>query len=361
MKIKFIILLACFAVAVSGCSEQQSNASQDSGAAGGMPPTPVVAFKAIRAPIEDTLSLVGNLAANEAVDITTEIDGIIKLINFKEGETVRAGQLLIQLDEGKLKAELEQTEAQLTLAESTLDRFRALSSIGGVSRQEVDQATAEYNAAQALVNLRKEGLSDAFIKAPFDGVMGERLFSPGQFIERGSKLTTLINQNPMKAEFRVPERFIAELITGQRIELTVVAYANESFTGEVYFIDPQIDETTRTVLVKARVPNEEGKLRRGMFANLKLIVTVRENAILIPETALMWSADEATIFVIDENQTVQVRSVKPGIRQASVVEISEGISAGEIIVTEGIQKIGPGASVSVRFEEDSPQALTAID
>ncbi|MCM8811515.1 MAG: efflux RND transporter periplasmic adaptor subunit [Candidatus Omnitrophica bacterium] len=325
------------------------------GKAGGPPsggmPVQVVGFKAEIRPIQDTISLTGSLEANEWVEIKSQIEGVIEEILFEEGQTVKEGQLLLRIDRRKLEAQLAEAQANLKLTDSNRRRYEALSQTRAVSKQEVDQAVAAFEAAQATVSLLKARLEDADIAAPFDGVTGARLVSPGQFIAAGTPLTTLLHPDPMKAEFRVPERHLSRLQEGQEVEVAVAAYPDERFTGTVYFIDPQIDEATRTALVKARVPNPEGKLRRGMFVNLNLILQVREKAVVIPEIALTLQGDAASVFVVDETSSAQIRQVQTGARLADAVEILSGVSEGETVVIEGTQKVRPGGKVQVRYEE----------
>lgn len=351
-ELLWAVPVAFFCLLAGGLQAQQVQEVQEEKAAApaGPPAVQVVGYRSRISPLAQTLSLVGTLAANEAVEITSEIDGIAEKILFDEGESVKAGQILIEIDSGKLKASLDKAQADLQLAEATRQRFEGLGTSGAVSRQEVDRSVAEFEAAKAAVALAEEQLKEASISAPFDGVMGARYVSPGQFVVRGQPLSSLISQDPMKAEVRVPERFLSQLAAGQTVQVRVAAYPEETFTGEVYFIDPQIDEETRTALVKAKVPNGAGKLKRGMFATLELIVTVRENAIVVPETALLWNGDVASLFVVGEAGEVELRQVRPGIRQAGIVEIIEGLSEGETVVVEGTQKLGPGSFVQVRYE-----------
>ena len=339
-------------LALAGCGKK--------GAAGGPPggmSVHVVGFKAARQPIEESVSLIGSLQANEAVEIMSELDGTVDEIGFEEGQPVTKGQLLVLIDQEKLRANLAEVEARLQLAESTMQRYTALAESNAVSRQEVEKAKAEHEATRASVTLMHAQLQDATITAPFDGVVGARKVSVGQLIMRGTAITSVIDTDPMKAEFRVPERHVAQLQPGQQIEMSVAAYPEETFTGKVYFIDPQIEESTRTVLVKALVPNPKGKLHAGMFANLKLVMQMRQDAVVIPETALMVQGEHTSVFVVDSSDTVQPRLVTPGIRLAGMVEIADGLRPGETVVVEGIQKLGPGAKVVVRFEDSSTVSL----
>lgn len=314
----------------------------------------VVAAEARKQPIQDKISLVGTMAANESVEIKSELDGAVEEINFEEGQTVEKGRVLIAIDKSKLEASLAQAEANFKLAETTAKRYQSLIESQAISKQEFDQAQANLEAAKASADLVRAQLKEATIEAPFAGVMGERLISNGQFISMGTSLTYLISQNPMKAEFNIPEKYLSQLKEKQAIEITVAAYPKEVFKGQVYFIDPQIDTLTRTALIKALVPNDDGKLRVGMFANLDLIVNVREDAVVIPETALIARGEAVSVFVIDAESKAEARPVEVGIRMAGFVEITSGLKPGEKVIVEGFQKIGPGSKVAPRDPDQPP-------
>jgi membrane fusion protein (multidrug efflux system) len=335
-------LILASAVATTGCEKKKDGgmAAKMAGMA-----VNVVAVEAKIQTIEDKISLVGSMAANESVEIKSEIDGVIEELNFDEGQKVKKGQILVAVDKGKLEASLAQAEANLKLAETTGKRYQSLIESQAISKQEFDQSQATLEAAKASADLVKAELKDATIEAPFDGVIGERLVSIGQFITKGSSITFLINQDPMKAEFRIPEKYLGQLKEKQNIEISIAAYPDEIFKGEVYFIDPQIDDLTRTALVKAVVPNSERKLRVGMFANLQLIVKVRKNAVVIPETALIPKDEDVNVFIIDADSKAQPRPVKVGIRMAGTVEIISGLTEGDKVIIEGFQKIGPGIPI----------------
>lgn len=343
--------LLVMTMAVSGC-EKKKNGDMASRMAGMS--VNVVAVEAKKQLIEDKISLVGTMAANESVEIKAELDGAVEEINFEEGQKVEKGRRLIAIDKSKLDATLAQAEANLRLAETTGKRYQSLIDSQAISKQEFDQVQANLEASKAAADLVRAQLKDATIEAPFDGVIGERKVSIGQFITKGTSITFLINQNPMKAEFRVPEKYLSRLKEKQAIEISVAAYSQETFKGEVYFIDPQIDTLTRTALVKALVPNPEGKLRVGMFANLDLIVSVKANAIVVPETALIANGDTVSVFVVDKESKAEMRPVTPGIRMAGTVEVTTGLTAGEKVIIEGFQKIGPGSKVAPR-DPNQPQ------
>lgn len=338
----FVALLTMLVALAAGCKKK-------SGAGGAPPnlPSTVIAAEARKQPVAATLSVVGTLTANESVEVKAETDGTVAEILFQEGQPVKKGDLLIRLDESKFASALAEAEANLKLTATTFERNKELYRQKLISQQEYDQAAALFQANQATVELRKRELQDARIIAPFAGLAGSRAVSAGQVISKNTTLTWIVDLDPVKAEFNVPERFLRELKVGQPLALSVAAYPRESFRGEVYFLAPQIDPTTRTLLMKARVPNSDLKLKPGMFASLDLTLTLREGAIVVPESALISMGERTSVYVIDAESKAQVRPVKVGLRLPNLIEITEGLNEGEKVVAEGVQKVRPGAPVKI--------------
>ena len=326
---------------LTGCKKPQAG-----GPPGGFA-IQVVAVEAKLQPVTETLSLVGNLAANEMVEIKSETDGIVQEINFKEGGRVDKGQLLVKLDDTKLAAALAEGEANLKLSLANYDRAKQLLKDKLIPQQEYDQAAATYAVNEASVDLKRRQSKDARIYAPFAGIVGAQPISPGQVIIRSTTLTWLVDLDTVKVEVNVPERFLRQIKLGQPLEFSVAAYPGEKFRGEVYFISPQINESLRTALVKARIPNADAKLRGGMFASMELTLQVRDSAIVIPEPALMSNGDSFSVFVVDKDSNAQIRPVQVGIRLAGKAEVVKGLTAGEMVVVEGVQKLRPGAPVKL--------------
>jgi membrane fusion protein (multidrug efflux system) len=331
-------------VFATGCGKEDGG-----GGRGGMA-VPVVTAPATRQVVEEMIEATGTLAANEKVEIQSETDGVIAAILFNEGEPVRAGQVLVRLDPAQRRANLTEAEAHLKMAETSRKRYTALLATGVVARQEADQAEAAWAAQQARVERLKSELDDAVIRAPFDGVTGARLPSLGQFIPKGTRITTLMDSDPMKVEFHIPERFLGQLALRQAVKMKT-ATNPEATTGEVYFIAPQVDATTRTVLLKATVPNPDGRLRQGMFAQVSLIRETREGAIVIPEIALLHQGETTFVYAVGAEQKAERRDVKVGLRMADSLEIVEGLQEGDLVVIEGHQKLHPGATVAPREAE----------
>jgi membrane fusion protein, multidrug efflux system len=324
----------------TGCKPKNTAAQRE------MPPTQVVAVEAKLQAVSERLSLIGSIAANEVVEVKAETEGVIEEILFAEGQHVKQGQLLVRLDESKLKASVNEAEANFKLSRLNFERSEQLLRDKLISQQDYDEITSRFSITEAGLELKRRQLKDARVYAPFSGIIGARQISPGQVITRNSTLTWLVDLDTVKVEMKVPEKYLRQVQLEQTLEFSVAAFPGEKFTGQVYFISPQIDESTRTVLVKARIANPERKLRGGMLASLDLTVRVRDSAIVVPESALMSNGDMFSVFVVDEKSTAQIRPVEIGYRLPGKAEVVKGLTAGEKVIVEGIQKIGPGVRVT---------------
>jgi membrane fusion protein (multidrug efflux system) len=343
-----IFAVALLAFSLVGCKKKAS----------GPPPMTaprVIAVAARAQPVAEVLSLVGSITANEMVDVRGEADGVVQDILFKEGQSVKKGQELVRLDESKFSAAVAEGEATFALSKANFDRAKHLFESQLISQQEFDQARTVFEATRANLEFNKRLLKDARIYAPFEGIVGARSISPGQVIRKEAVLTTIVDLDPVKVEFNVPEKFLGQVRVNQNIEIGVATYPGRKFQGKVFFISPYVDLTNRTALVKAEVPNPSGDLKPGMFANLVLTVTIRENAVVIPEVALTQTLDKgrAMIFVVDANTNAQLRPIKLGVRLAGQVEVVEGIQAGERVIVEGTQKTVPGKPVQLAPEKEA--------
>ena len=318
----------------------------------GVMTTPVVVASVERHSVTESLSLVGTVEANEMVEIKAETVGFVNEILFEEGQDVAAGQVLIRLDQEKLKASYDQAVANLKLSESELERNERLFSGELVSRQEYDQAATRAESDRALVELRRQLWGDSEIIAPFSGVVGARNVSPGQVISLNQTLTWLVDLDPVRVRFFVPERFLGVAKKGLKVSIAVASYPKRRFEGEVYFVAPFVDPTTRNVEVKAMIPNQERLLIPGMFANLELTVTIRDHALVIPEMAVFRTLgqNKAVVYVVGDDMIAETRTISIGERMPGRIEILEGLSEGERVIVEGTQKIGPGSSVTVSSE-----------
>jgi membrane fusion protein, multidrug efflux system len=352
---QLLALLAFVVCCAVGCKKQ---------AAGGpskMPPPQVVVAEARTERVVETLSQVANIQANEMVDIKAEIDGLVQEIHFEEGQPVEKGQLLVRLDETKLAATLAQAEANFKLSEANFARAKQLLADQLIPQQEFDQAAAVFQANQANLDSTRRYLKDARIVAPFEGIVSSRQVSPGQIITKNSIISWLIDLDPVKVEFHVPEKFLGQVKTKQPIKVAIVAFPGEEFSGEVFFVSPYVDPTNRTAQVKAYIPNPKAQLKPGMFANLNLTLVVRERSTVIPEAAVtqILTNSQAMVITVDPSGTAQMRKIKLGVRLVGSVEVLEGLKPGEKVIVEGLQKVVPGAPVRIAPESGAATATGA--
>lgn len=338
----FIVAIVFFsALTASGCARRFEKA-------GGPPPDAAVkvfTYQLVPESYRETFSIAATLLANESVEVRAETEGRVLEIGFEEGEPVRRGQVLFRLDDEKIRASLAEAEAAFELAKVDWARAEDMLRARAISRAEYDAARANFLARQATVALLKKQLSDTVITAPFDGVMGPRLVSPGQVVGRLTPLGSLVDQRIIKVEFHVPERLTGRVRPGQPIELRVAAWPDLVFTGTVTFISPQLSVPSRTLVVRAEVPNDEARLKAGMFGRVGLVIGEHAGALFIPESAIIQQGDQAFVYVVGENTRVALRPIRLGVRQPGRVQVIEGLSAGETIVTEGHQKLAPNRRV----------------
>ena len=313
---------------------------------------PVVGFKVRKQSIAKKIDLVGSLEAQEMVEIKSEVEGTIDKIAFSQGQKVKKGDILIHFHQERLKASVDQAEANLKLSESVKKRYEPLIKNGAITSLELDQAINSVEVNRAVVEAAKAELSTATIVAHFDGVMGQRLVSEGQYISRGESLSFIINQDLMKVNFRLPEKYLSQLQEGQVVGVKVEAYPADQFAGEIVFIDPRVDEVSRTILITAKISNSEGKLRQGMFANLSLTLYKKKEAIVVPETALIFKGEDISVYTVLGNGKVKNRSINVGIHFGENVEVTKGLNEGEIVIVEGYQKVTATTIVKVRFENE---------
>lgn len=331
-------LAALSALVLSGCSE---------GGAEGPPveiAMPVIIQKPEQMTVQDTLSAVGTVEANEQVDVQPEVSGLIEDIRFDEGDRVKQGQPLFLLNSRAEAATVSQAEAELQLAQSNLERARTLIGTKAISQQELEQLESLVAVKSAALKAARERLEERSIEAPFDGRVGSRRVSPGQYVNAGTSLVLLVDDSTVKVDFRIPERQLAQLKTGQDVNLSVAAYPNRIFQGKVDLIDPVVDQGTRTAGIRCVAPNPDQLLQPGMFARVSVIVQTREHSLVIPEAALVPSLDAFSVYRVQEGRA-KLTPVTLGVRLPGQVEVLSGLTADSEFVASGIQKIVDGMKV----------------
>jgi membrane fusion protein (multidrug efflux system) len=293
--------------------------------------------------VSQKLEALGNARANESVDISTKSSNIVTAVTFRDGERVKRGQVLVQLDDAQARADVAAAQAALTESESQYNRSRELLNTQALSKSSFDQLEATLKANRARLGAAQSRLEDTVIRAPFSGRVGLRRVSVGTLISPGDVITTLDDTSVIKLDFAVPENFLSSLREGLSIRATAPAFPGRSFAGSVSSIDSRVDMNTRAVTVRALLANEDGALKPGMFLNVQLANDERE-ALVIPEEALSPEAERQYVFVVAEGKATR-REVRIGGRRPGTVEVLAGLSAGERVIVEGTQKVRDGASV----------------
>jgi membrane fusion protein (multidrug efflux system) len=288
----------------------------------------------------------GNARANEAVEIRPEITAAVVEIVFQEGQNVAAGDVLLRLENSEPLADVAAARAALVDSESQYRRAKELFKTRVVSESQLEQLEAQRDADQAAVNAAQARLDHTVIRAPFAGQVGLRRVSLGSIVSTDTVITTLDDTSLIKLDFDVPEVFLSRLAPGLTITARSAAWPDLSFRGEVIAIDTRVDPVSRTVTVRALLPNEHGRLRAGMF----LTVTVLKEdvvALMIPEQAIVPERSNQYVFVVGADNVVERRQVETGRRRPGEVEILEGLEPGERVITEGTQKVRPAQRVEV--------------
>ncbi len=309
-------------------------------------------------PLDVTIESVGTLMANESVVLRPEVAGRVTGIYFTEGQQIKKGAKLFQIDDRMARAELKQAESNLRLARLNFERFRKLSATGAATKQRYDEAAANLGVSQANADLARTRIDVAGINAPFDGVVGLRHVSPGDYVNMGQELANFVSYDPMKVDFAIPEISASKLAIGQKIQIRVDALPDEVFTGEVFALDPQLDVNGRAVSVRARVPNQSLTLKPGYFARVVLNISRKESALMVPEGAIVPQGDAKLVVRVAPDGTTQMVPVTLGERLAGEVEILSGLEGGDKVVTSGQMKLRPGAKV-VDIATMQPQAGSA--
>jgi membrane fusion protein (multidrug efflux system) len=298
--------------------------------------------------VQQSIKAVGTLRANESIVIRPEIAGRIRQILFQEGQAVEKDALLIELDDSELQAELSQATAQLKVSRLTYERLKPLDLEGKryVTKQQLDEVAGSLQVAQANHVLYSTRLAKTKVRAPFDGLLGIRRVSPGDFVTTGQDLVNLEDVRTLKIDFKVPETLLRHLVPGQSLELTTDAYPGNTFRGTVYVIDPRVDMTTRAVQVRARIPNVEQRLRPGMFAQVTLHLGQKERAMLIPEEAVIPQKDQTFVYRAQDG-TAHRTAVQLGMRTRGFVQVLSGLQEQDVIVRVGHHKLQDGARIRV--------------
>ena len=306
---------------------------------------PVKAVTAEKLEFRDVIEAIGTSRAAEEVQITSKYSDIVDEIFFNDGQLVKKGDVLVQLNKEEEEAKVRELQANLAESVAQFNRFQDLLKQKATAKSLVDQKEAQVKAIAAQVNSANAKLEYLTIKAPFDGVLGFRQISVGAYLGAGDIITSIDDLSTIKVDFAIPERFLSRLSVGQSVSASTVAYQENKFKGKITSISARIDPKTRTITVRAEVPNPDAKLRPGML--IRIFVERNVDLVLqVPESAVIPIEDKHYIYVV-EDETAKRKTVELGRRQPGIVEIIGGLDEGEQVVVEGALKLREGAKVNI--------------
>lgn len=294
------------------------------------------------------IDAIGNFVAVNGVNVTPEIAGQVVGIFFTSGQSVKAGEPLVQLDISMDLQDLKNYQSQLTLAEISFSQQSTLYTTKATSKSALDQARANLEQSQAATQKTQILINQKTIKAPFAGRLGIRQVNIGQYVSPGNTLVNLQAFNPMLVQFTLPEQHLRSLFVGQTLKITVDTYPDRTFTGKITALDAQVSTATHNILVEGILTNDKGLLFPGMFANVSVMLPEEKNVVTVPQTAIAFSLYGDSIFVVEQkgkdknNKPIHIvyrRFVTTGDRQDNLIAVTKGLKAGEVVVTSGQLKL----------------------
>jgi membrane fusion protein, multidrug efflux system len=319
-------------------------------AAGGRGPGGPVGVEVGKAQIlsmAEEVTATGNLRARESVVLRSEIAGRIVQLGFGDGTAVKKGAVLISLDAALPQAELEQVRAEMGLAKSNFQRTQDLAQKNFVSERARDEAAANLKVVEARLQLAQARLARSQIRAPFNGVMGLRNVSVGDYVREGADIALMEDNAVMKVDLRLPEKLLGRVKVGQKIDLKFDAFPNQNFPAQILALDVTVDSNGRSVIARSSVVNQRSVLRTGMFARGNVILESRPQAIVVPEEAIVPIGADVFVFKVVDSKAQRVK-IKTGLRKDGKVEVTEGLVDGDVVVTAGQIKLrGEGGDVRV--------------
>ncbi|MGB0132486.1 efflux RND transporter periplasmic adaptor subunit [Dokdonella sp.] len=334
------ILVAISLLALAACSGPESGG----GAKSPMPAVPVTTTIVETVTWVDSFEAVGTTKARESITLTAKITETVRKVNFRDGQHVDAGDVLVEMTSGQQVAALAEAQANYKDAERLMQRNDDLVGKGTVSQQVADTARATQESSKARVAFLRAQLSDRVVTAPFSGVLGLRQVSVGALVTPGTVITTLDNIDTITLDFSMPERFLAALSPGLDVQATSVAYPGRSFDGAIVSVDSRVDPVTRAILVRAEIPNEDGALRAGMLLTVRVLRPERE-VLAVPEITIEQIGTDSFVYVVDTTGKVKREIVTLGARKGGMVEVLDGLEAGTRIVRDGTVKLRDGSMI----------------
>ncbi|AOE81234.1 MULTISPECIES: efflux RND transporter periplasmic adaptor subunit [Pseudomonas] len=334
------------------------------------PPVSVAVATAAEQPWQLRLPSVGTLKALQGVNLSLEVAGTVKDVQFESGQKVRAGQPLVQLDSAVESALLETAQADLGLAQLDYGRGSQLVGSQAISKGEFDRLSAQLQKNKATVNQLKASLAKKHIVAPFSGTIGIRQVDVGDYLASGTVIATLQDISSLYVDFYIPEHAVPKVALGQAVQVEVSAYPGEQFPGSVSAINPKVENSTRNVLVRATLANPNGKLLPGMFTSLDVLLPNPAPQIVVPEGAITYTLYGNSVYAVAEKKTdggevekdasgkpvliAERRFVETGERRGGLVLVTKGLNAGEQVVSAGQLKLDNGTPIAISPDKNLP-------
>lgn len=295
--------------------------------------------------LNNKIKITGTLIANEAVDLSPEMSGKITGIFFQEGDYVKKGALLANINAEDIKAQLEKARFTLKLYQDNENRQRQLLEKEAISQEEYDISITELRTSEAEIKVLEAQIAKSQIRAPFNGTIGLRQVSEGSYVTPSTTIASFYNIDPIKIEFSVPGKYSDRITAGQKIAFTLEARAKK-FQGQVYAVEPKVDPDTRTLKVRARAENDDRKLFPGQFANIEITLETIEDALMVPTVAVIPEMNGHRLFRYESGKAVSI-PVNIGTRTNTDVQIISGINRQDTVITSGILQLRSGSPVSI--------------
>ncbi len=337
---KLYCLIPLLFITVAACGDKSNSGGK---APGEMPAIAVVAAPVLSRNIQDEIRALGTARANESIEIKARISSLVSKIAFTEGQLVKQGDLLVELESREIRAGLAVAEAKQDESRKLYERSKSLASSQAISASTLDELQATVQVDSATVEMARARLANTVIRAPFSGRVGLRRVSLGEFVDNAKVITTLDDTSRIKLDFSIPEAFLTAIGTGMRIIAASDVYPGQEFVGNIASIDTRLDPVSRSVLVRALLPNPDNLLKPGMFLTVNL-QRDRGNVLLIPEEAIVPEGGQQFVFRVNGASVAKER-IEIGHRIPGFVEVTSGLNEGDQVVVEGTQKIRDGASI----------------
>ncbi len=352
MKIKYVIL-SILAIALGGLIiyriTKNKSENEKGGDKNGKKPAVTVSGIVVKPQdFSNTLSLSGSIEANEQIEIRSEVSGIVEKISFTEGSQVSKGQVLLKVNDIELRAQLAQAKTKENLASENERRAKLLLQKEAISQEEYDIASADYRTMKAQTQLIQAQMGKTSIRAPFSGRIGLRNISPGTYVTPTTLIANLLSSNQLKITFSIPEKYASQITKGSEIKFTVPNVPDE-FTAKIYALEPGIETTTRTMKIRAVTENSSGKLLPGTFANIELSLGHIRDAIIIPTEAIIPIQEGKKVFIANNGQAKEVK-VETLSRTNKDVIVTEGLKAGDTVLTSGMMSLKDEADIKVKIK-----------